>query len=388
MNTRKFYQDLDAFSEFSDAFNYENYHSIPDGCWIVTADIVNSTKAIEAGLYKNVNFVGSLPIIATINLLTPLKFPYIFGGDGATLVIHEADKQQVLDVLIATAQFAKKNYDLQYRLGVVNIKDIRRQGCDVQIAKFNVSKNYQQAFFIGGGLSLAETLVKQDSRFQIDVEQIITVVPDFSGLECRWQDLFSPKEKVLSILIEATDNSPINNQKIYQELLQFFEEKLGNKTERSAVTKENLIVSLSPKQLIYEAKASNLHKKVWLTLCNIIVENIIGKFLMQFAISQWRFYKENMLQTTDAEKLDDTLRMVIASTQAQQNSLIDYLEQQYQAGRLVYGIHSSNRALMTCLIFERHGQQVHFIDAADGGYALAAKAFKKRKAALLSKQNS
>jgi len=34
--------------------------------------------------------------------------------------------------------------------------------------------------------------------------------------------------------------------------------------------------------------------------------------------------------------------------------------------------------LMTCLVFERHGQQVHFVDGADGGYAAAAKEMKKR----------
>jgi hypothetical protein len=33
---------------------------------------------------------------------------------------------------------------------------------------------------------------------------------------------------------------------------------------------------------------------------------------------------------------------------------------------------------MTCLVFERGGQQVHFVDGADGGYALAAKDMKQR----------
>jgi hypothetical protein len=33
---------------------------------------------------------------------------------------------------------------------------------------------------------------------------------------------------------------------------------------------------------------------------------------------------------------------------------------------------------MTCLVFERGGRQVHFVDGADGGYALAAKDMKQR----------
>ena len=56
----------------------------------------------------------------------------------------------------------------------------------------------------------------------------------------------------------------------------------------------------------------------------------------------------------------------------------DYLEKKFQEGRLVYGFHVSDRALMTCLVFDRDGRQVHFVDGADGGYALAAKKMKER----------
>jgi hypothetical protein len=55
-----------------------------------------------------------------------------------------------------------------------------------------------------------------------------------------------------------------------------------------------------------------------------------------------------------------------------------YLKNNYKKGKLVYGLHISDRALMTCLVFERNGRQVHFVDGADGGYAVAAKAMKRR----------
>jgi hypothetical protein len=58
--------------------------------------------------------------------------------------------------------------------------------------------------------------------------------------------------------------------------------------------------------------------------------------------------------------------------------LTEYLEKNYKTGKLVYGLHISDRALMTCLVFERNGRQVHFIDGADGGYAVAAKVMKQR----------
>ena len=33
---------------------------------------------------------------------------------------------------------------------------------------------------------------------------------------------------------------------------------------------------------------------------------------------------------------------------------------------------------MTCLVFDRNGHHLHFVDGADGGYALAATEFKAR----------
>ncbi|MCJ2541500.1 DUF3095 family protein [Synechococcus bigranulatus str. 'Rupite'] len=58
--------------------------------------------------------------------------------------------------------------------------------------------------------------------------------------------------------------------------------------------------------------------------------------------------------------------------------MTQYLETRFRQGELAYGIHISDRALLTCLVFERDGRQVHFVDGADGGYALAARDLKTR----------
>jgi hypothetical protein len=46
----------------------------------------------------------------------------------------------------------------------------------------------------------------------------------------------------------------------------------------------------------------------------------------------------------------------------------------------VYGLHTSKTALMTCLVFDRFGKQVHFVDGSNGGYTLAAKQLKTQLA--------
>ncbi len=91
-------------------------------------------------------------------------------------------------------------------------------------------------------------------------------------------------------------------------------------------------------------------------------------------------------QTVDYKKFDDTLRMVISGTTRQRESLTRWLDGRYRAGELVYGLHTSDRAIMTCLVFERMGRQVHFVDGADGGYTLAARAMKKRLQASAQRQ--
>ena len=89
-------------------------------------------------------------------------------------------------------------------------------------------------------------------------------------------------------------------------------------------------------------------------------------------------YKNIILKTTDTEKFDDMLRMVISTKRNQTKELEKYLEEEYQNKNLVYGIHKSDSALMTCLIFQRHGKHIHFIDSSNGGYALASKELKNR----------
>ena len=49
---------------------------------------------------------------------------------------------------------------------------------------------------------------------------------------------------------------------------------------------------------------------------------------------------------------------------------------------MAWGLHVSDRAVMTCLVYERMGQQVHFVDGAGGGDTAAAGPFKKRVRAL------
>jgi hypothetical protein len=84
-------------------------------------------------------------------------------------------------------------------------------------------------------------------------------------------------------------------------------------------------------------------------------------------------YRAEVQRNSDHRKFTDTLRMVLDCTDAESAAIESYLADLHAHGRIAYGTHRADRAMMTCLVFSlQEGRHVHFIDGADGGYALAA----------------
>ncbi|WP_419764683.1 MAG: DUF3095 domain-containing protein [Arcobacter sp.] len=379
MNTTLFYKELTEIKDFSQIMNDDNYSKIPEDWYVLVSDIKGSTKAIEEGMYKKVNFVAALAIIGVLNIDKNSDFPYIFGGDGASLIVppHLLDKSKI--VLLETAKKAKDVFELNLRVGVVSVKEIEKRGSFIEITKFRATKDYTQAIVRGNGLELAEHLLKEEySTFKIDENFTYNYLPDFDGLECRWEDIKSPKEETIALLIKSTNLEKSNI--IYQNVLNKIHEIAGSQSQRNPIKEINqLNISFNPKVLNTEASISSLNIfSKFFTILRLMIENLLGSFLMKFSIGQWGDYKNRIMRTTDTEKFDDMLRMVISTDKIQTKELEDYLEKEYQEDYLVYGIHKSDSALMTCLIFERHGKHIHFVDSSNGGYALAAKALKAR----------
>jgi hypothetical protein len=88
-----------------------------------------------------------------------------------------------------------------------------------------------------------------------------------------------------------------------------------------------------------------------------------------------------MATNTDARKFDEMLRMVLDSSLEQKDRLEALLKERHARGEIVYGIHLSPQALMTCLVFNLSGNHIHFVDGSDGGYAIAAQQMKQQIAA-------
>ena len=91
-----------------------------------------------------------------------------------------------------------------------------------------------------------------------------------------------------------------------------------------------------------------------------------------------------LFRNTDVRKFNDVYRQILAGNAGQRTALDAWLAERYAKRELVYGLHVTDRAHMTCLVFNYSGRHLHFIDGADGGLFLAAKDFKERAAKLIA----
>ena len=387
MNSENFYSQLPLLDNFLKITDLGNFVDVPDDWYIVVTDIRGSTKAIEAGKYKEVNLLGACSIVAVLNAAGKTEIPFVFGGDGASLLMGPSLLPAAQKALLATQQLAKREFDMDLRVGVVPVKVVVAANYPVKIAKFKVSENYSQAVFIGGGLTRATELIKDPVAGNIYSikNNGVSSTADFSGLECRWQDIPSKYGEIVTLLVMVRADFGQQSHHFYSNILKKIKCFYGEDFFLNPIQSQNLKLTLNSTKLIKETlvRASSvgwLERQLYLS--KIQLETALGSLLMNLKVKteelDWGVYKDIAIAATDYRKFDDMLRMVISGNEWQRKKLTGYLERNYREGKLVYGLHVSDRALMTCLVFERGGRQVHFVDGADGGYALAAKDMKQR----------
>ena len=79
----------------------------------------------------------------------------------------------------------------------------------------------------------------------------------------------------------------------------------------------------------------------------------------------------------DYRKVSGMLRMIIDCTEQQANQIDSVLSTMHAKGRLQFGTHRADSAIMTCVTpnVDNH-EHVHFIDGGDGGLYAAARELK------------
>lgn len=387
MTSELFYADLPVLDHFEKLANADHYKPIPSDWYVLITDIAGSTEAVEAGRYKDVNLLGAASIIVILNALAPQEIPFVFGGDGAAAVFPPSAFQKARDAALGARKLAREAFEMDLRVGIVPVATVLER-FELKIAKYLVPPRCHQASFMGGGLTYATELVKNDPTYRLEVQED-TPDPDMSGLQCRWQDIPSQPGQVLSLIILAANRSDRASGELYREVFQILDQVYGDPKNYHPVTNSTLQISFNPQKLRSEMIART-QSKGWLVRqlyrLKMLFENLFYWFAMRFEIQwkgvDWGNFKAEVIAATDYQKIDDRLEMVIASDSTQTQQLQKMLDEKVQAGELFYGMHIGDRALMTCLMFEKTEQHLHLIDGADGGYTLAAKALKAQMNAL------
>lgn len=387
MDTDNFYTQLPVYDNFSAVSDLSNYSEIPEDWYVVAADVKDSTGAIKSGLYKAVNIVGVSVITSVRNAARPEQIPYIFGGDGASLCIPPSLLAKTRQALMATRKMAESQFGLTLRVGAVPLNILKEAGHSVLIARYHLTEFNIQTAFAGGGIEYAENLIKDDKagkEFRFDKKEKV-IEADYSGLECRWDHVYSEHGETISLIVKALSSSMQEQAKFYNDTINMITSIYGDDEDCRPVQSGALHLTNDNTKLDHELKVRTFSQgkveqiKYWLF---IRIQNLLGLFFMTLGLRvgdvSWGEYKDEVVNNTDFRKFDGVLRQVISGTAEQRENLIAFLKQCYEKGECVYGIHVSDSALVTCMINSRSGEHSHFVDGSNGGYAMAAVQMKQQ----------
>lgn len=384
-----FYRNLPVLPSFAEATESRLHADVPRDWWIVIADVIGSTKAIEAGAYKKVNTVGVACIAAVVNVDRDVDLPFVFGGDGATFAVPDVLCERVMSALRAAQQLAREGFGLALRVGLVQVGELVDQGYRVRLGKVRLSPHVTQPMLSGRGWEEAERRVKTpDAPGVLRVEEGEgSAEAGFEGFECRWQGVSSFHDHKLSLLVAAISPDAEANLAPYQRVFEQIQSIYGDVAQYHPLRADRMHMTFNPRLLFHEWRVRTWQLGLWQRLAyfaRMVLQNLAGFILFARKLDtetvKWSHYRDELVENSDFRKFDGMLRLVMDGSDTQAEQLQRYLQDEYRAGRLVYGMHKSREALVTCIVQSYNGNHLHFVDGSDGGYALAAQALKRQKA--------
>ncbi|MBN9669222.1 DUF3095 family protein [Roseibium aggregatum] len=385
MRSDNFYSDLPSFSDFSDVGDLEDYRPVPDDWFVLAADIVRSHEAVAAGRYKDVNLVGAAVIAAVVNRLGRDRVPFVFGGDGAMLVVSAQDVDAGREALAGVAGLARQVTELELRVAAIPVTRLRELGGDVRLRKYRLSPGNHLAMILGNGLAIADRILKDpDLSGPFRIEEDDSSLPPLEGLSCRWEPLPAVNGHIVSLIV-----APAGRRSLPAIMTQIAQE-----VGFDPLSEDSRTELADRRRLRFRFPPSGLGREVRLVFARDrlrgwrkgLIEALF--FLYGYATGRRvgpfdpKHYFKELSANTDHRKVGDSLQLVLDLTTEQLSALEGILSSAFAEGDAVYGMHVSNQALMTCFVEDiGKGHHIHFVDGADGGFSVAAADFKKRLAA-------
>lgn len=370
-----FYDSLEEFTDFGSFTEDSYFKNLPDDWYVVITDIKGSTKAISEGRYKEVNTIGAATIVMARKAMKNADFPFVFGGDGATLLIPEKFVHRVCENLCALKNLARDNHNLDLRIGVVPMKQVIEANKSVVVGKFQLTPGRSIAILKGDGLSWAEKEIKSSDKYNYDKKVVFEA--DLTGLSCRWNPMPSKNGKILTILLSSNSGKDVYTQ-FLSKLNSIFPMGLdsANPANIEAATYKSLSQLIKDEVKLHQGYFSLSFIK---RMIEIVFAVAIFKYNIPPLIFDPKKYANSMRSHSDFRKFDDILRMVIDCNQEQEKQIESYLIDGHKNKSFCFGLHKSDNSLMTCYVDGlNQGEHIHFIDAENGGYAAAAIQLKKQ----------
>lgn len=383
-----FFLSLVPVINFSSITDFSYYRDAPDDWMVVIADIRNSTGAVDAGRYKDVNLAAGCVITAILNATGDRGLPFVFGGDGATMLAPGSDSGLIREALARTRQLVKDSFGFDLRIGLVPVADVRERQVELKVARLELSRGNSLALFSGGGVEMAEHLVREDADFRryAIAPRASAEPPDLHGLSCRWEPLESRHGAMLCVLVRPLGSSSARRALIIESAFQEIAAVFDNNLKASQpVAAKNMRFRWPPRGLKSEALVTRGSHSFLLRytqiLCGSFIQLILERFNLKGGNYDAPIYRQELRANSDYCRFDDTLRMVLDCRPDQISDIRLLLKDLQRAQQIEFGLFETRRALMTCLVSDLGASRhLHFIDGDDGGFWSAAKELKAQRA--------
>jgi hypothetical protein len=377
-DTSDFYAAIPALEDFAAAVRPETYRPLPDDWVVGFADVRGSTEAVAQGRYKAVNMIGAGVIAAVSNALQREAFPFVFGGDGASFAVGPTDAAAATEALRGMATFAEEEFRLDLRVATISVAKIRAAGRDVKVGRYGASPHCAYAMFAGGGLGWFEAQAKL-GEYALDPAPPGTR-PDLSDLSCRWGVAPAKHGVILSVIV-----APLGEDARFPALVDdVVRVALGAADGGRPVTLSSLVAGKVSEVVELETAAnappSGSRVKARIKAASQFALGVLfHKFKLRAGAFDAAAYASDAAANADFRKFDDGLRMTLDCSPAFADALEARLAK--AADFAEYGTFRQQSAQLTCFVpsITERGH-LHFVDGAGGGYTMAAKAMKARRA--------
>ena len=387
----RLYGSLVEAETFVDAVDVERHALAPGSMLLVRTRVVGVPGAIEAGRYHEVNALGVATIVAVSNALRDLELPFLFEGDGATLIVPGSRRLPAERALRAVRALARSAFELELRASVVPLAELGAAGQHARLGRFRSSPHARLAVFSGGALAAVDRWLNEPERAaRYDVGEGESEA-DFDGFECRWQPHDSQRGHTVSLIVRALAPTLAERTQTYKNLLSAFE-RIVDTSACHPITPGGLQLEgwLGDYSIEARVRAQGASGPTYAAARrNARKQTLVGKLLAVSGIGSGGFdgrrYKRELVDNCDYRRFGDGLRMVVDLNVAEIYRLESRLAAEQRAGRLAYGLHRSSAARVTCLVRSYDGAHLHFVDGADGGFALAARELEAQLEALAAR---